>query len=61
MADIIPFRKPNHSEKSKGRTLCDHGFHKWLVIKDNEFDTKKGRLVTRYRCSRCKLEKSKAL
>ncbi len=61
MADIIPFRKPDKGEKSKGRTMCDHGFHKWLVVKDSDFDSKQGRLVTRYRCARCKKEKNKAL
>ncbi len=61
MADIIPFRKPNKEQKSQGKTLCAHDFHKWLVVTDSDFDSKKGRLVTRYRCARCKREKNKAL
>jgi len=61
MGDILPFRKPDKSKKTDGRTLCDHGFHKWKVIKNNEFDSRQGKLVTRYRCSRCKQEKTKLL
>ncbi len=52
MADILPFKKPKASEKHKGKTLCRSGFHKWEIV-DRPFDSKKGRLVTRYRCTRC--------
>ncbi len=53
MADILPFKKPKASEKFKGRTLCKNGFHKWEVVKENQFDSKQGKLVTQYRCKRC--------
>lgn len=53
MADILPFKKPSAKEKSKGKTLCRHGHHKWVVDKEKQFDVKQGRLVTRYRCARC--------
>lgn len=53
MADIIPFKKPSLKEKHKGKTLCKHGHHKWLVDKAKQFDVKQGKLVTIYRCSRC--------
>jgi hypothetical protein len=52
MGDVIQFKKPNLKDKHKGRTLCKSGFHKWDVI-ETPFDVKKGKLLTRYRCSRC--------
>ncbi|GAB3277412.1 hypothetical protein [Parahaliea aestuarii] len=60
MADILPFKKPSLQEKHKGKTLCKHGHHKWVVDKARQFDVKQGKLVTRYRCSRCGVEKIKA-
>ena len=53
MADILPFRKPSPKQKHKGKTLCRHGHHKWAVDKEKQFDVKKGKLVTVYRCKRC--------
>lgn len=53
MADILPFRRPKAAEKHKGNTLCRNGHHKWVVDKTQVFDVKQGKLVTRYRCSRC--------
>ncbi len=60
MADILPFRKPGASERSRGKTLCRHGHHKWVVDKAPQFDVKQGKLVTRYRCSRCDKTRVKA-
>ena len=60
MAEIIPFKKPSPKEKHKGNTLCRHGHHKWVVDKETHFDVKEGKLVTRYRCSRCGKVKIKA-
>jgi hypothetical protein len=57
MAEIIPFRKPSLKEKHKGKTLCRHGHHKWLVDKEKQFDVKEGKLVTVYRCARCDKQK----
>ena len=59
MADIIAFRKPSLKEKHKGNTLCKRGHHKWEVDKVKQFDTRKGKLVTIYRCVRCGKEKVK--
>lgn len=56
MADILPFRKP---VKAKG--LCQHGFHKWKICQDKQFDVQQGKLVTVYRCERCDEKKFKAL
>lgn len=57
MADILPFRKRSLKEKHKGKTLCRHGHHKWVVDKEKQFDVKQGKLVTVYRCSRCNGQK----
>ncbi len=53
MAEILPFKRPKLSEKHKGKTLCRNGHHKWELESDSVFDSKKGRLVSRYRCVRC--------
>ena len=60
MADILPFARPKAAEKHKGKTLCRHGHHKWVVDKAKQFDVKQGKLVTVYRCSRCGTQKVKA-
>ena len=60
MADILPFKRKSPAEKHKGKTLCRSGFHKWVVVTENKFDVKQGRLVTLYRCSRCGEEKVEA-
>lgn len=59
MADILPFKRPPTQRKHQG--LCQHGFHKWVVCKEKQFDVKQGKLVTVYRCERCKAQKVKAL
>ena len=59
MADIVPFRKPSVKKKHKGNTLCRNGHHKWQVDKAKQFDVKRGKLVTVYRCVRCNKEKVK--
>ena len=53
MADILPFKKP----VAKRRGLCQHGFHKWEIWQDKQFDVKQGKLVTVHRCARCNAEK----
>ena len=61
MADILPFRKPRLVEKHRGKSLCREGFHKWEIDTEQVFNSKQGRLVTVYRCSRCKATKNEAL
>ncbi len=61
MAEIIPFKKRSLKEKHKGKTLCRHGHHKWVVDKEKQFDVKQGRLVTVYRCARCSKSRTRAL
>ena len=60
MGDVVQFKKKSLKEKHKGKTLCKNGFHKWEVSKENQFDVKKGKLVTLWKCTRCGATKSKA-
>lgn len=53
MGDVLPFKKPKPSDKHRGKTLCQSGFHKWKVEKSTRFDVKLGKLVTSYVCERC--------
>lgn len=61
MADILPFKKKKPGEKHKGHTLCKRGFHKWEVMKEQQFDVKQGKLVTVYQCERCGKQKNTAI
>ena len=61
MAVILEFKKKKPSERHRGKTLCKNGFHKWEVLKENQFDVKRGRLVTVYHCVRCGKIKNTAL
>jgi len=61
MADILPFKRPKLSDRHRGNSLCRHGHHKWELEHDSVFDSKQGRLVTRYKCSRCGRIRTKAL
>ncbi|TNF34307.1 MAG: hypothetical protein EP315_07400 [Gammaproteobacteria bacterium] len=60
MGDVIPFKKPRLSEKHQGNTLCRRGFHKWELVKQQQFDVKQGKLVTVYKCKRCGQEKNES-
>lgn len=53
MGDVIEFKKKSVWEKHKGKSLCRDGFHKWKIIVKQQFDVKKGKLVTRSQCERC--------
>ncbi len=53
MGDVVPFKQIRPKDKHKGKTLCKSGFHKWEIVRSNPFDVKQGKMVTRYRCSRC--------
>lgn len=59
-SNVIKFRKPTAAEKSKGKTLCREGFHKWAIRQDKQFDVRQGRLVTVYACVRCGATKTEA-
>ena len=60
MGEIIPFRKRSLKEKHRGKTLCRHGHHKWVVEKESQCDVKEGWLVTVYRGQRCDKRRVKA-
>ncbi len=53
MSNVIPFKKPSLKYRAKGTTLCGRGFHKWIIDKKKQFDVKRGRLITIYKCERC--------
>lgn len=53
MGKVVDFKRPSNKERARGRTLCDSGFHKWVVDQKKQFDVKQGRLVSIRRCRRC--------
>jgi formylmethanofuran dehydrogenase subunit E len=59
MGDVLAFKKSKAAANRRAGTLCRRGFHKWRVV-DTPFDSKQGRLLTRYRCERCGEEKVEA-
>jgi hypothetical protein len=61
MAEIIPFRRPSPQEKHRGKSLCRHGHHKWVVDQEKQFDVQQGKLVTVFRCARCGKQRVRAL
>lgn len=61
MATIIKFKKRPAAEKFKGRVLCSSGFHKWEIVKGNDFAVSQGGLVTAYICKRCGQKKNTTL
>jgi hypothetical protein len=56
MSNVLPFRKP--AAPAKG--LCQHGFHRWQILQEKQFDVQQGKLVTVWRCERCGERKVKA-
>lgn len=57
--NIAKFKKQKLRKKNKANTLCKNGFHKWEIVQKNQFDVKKGKLVTTYQCEFCKKIKTK--
>lgn len=47
------FRKARKKKSAAGNTLCKSGHHKWQTDKTTHFDSKQGKLVTRFVCERC--------
>jgi len=60
MGKVVEFKRPKLADKHRGNTLCRNGHHKWVVDKEQVFDVKQGKLVTRYRCSRCGVVRNRA-
>jgi len=59
-ADLISFKKEK-KKRAKNLGLCQHGFHKWKIYQEKQFDSKQGKLVTLYKCSNCPATKTKAI
>jgi len=55
--NVVPLKRKKPAEIHKGKSLCRHGFHKWIIKQEKQFDVKKGKLVTLCKCSRCGKEK----
>lgn len=60
VASLQKYRKALLQKKGKQSTLCGHGFHSWEIVSSKQFDVKKGKLVTSYRCKRCGATKVEA-
>jgi hypothetical protein len=60
MGEVLPFKKVSPFKKHQGKSLCKSGFHKWVVVTENQFDVKQGRLVTAFQCARCGEKKVEA-
>lgn len=56
MSNVLPFRKP----AAPPQGVCQHGFHRWKILTEKQFDTRQGKLVTVWRCERCGERKVKA-
>ena len=61
MGEVIQFKRPTLAEQHKGNTLFRSGFHKWVLLNENKFDVKQGKLITVYQCKRCLKTKIKAM
>ena len=61
MGEVVQFKRPKVSLRHKGDTLCRSGFHRWVILKEKQFDVKQGKLITVYQCTRCAKIKAKAL
>ena len=67
MTNVIEFKRSENAKKKKqpvarkAHTLCKEGHHKWKVVQEKQFDTRSGKLVTIFRCSRCEKQKVKLL
>ena len=59
MAESLPFKKKSLKERHKGKTMCRHGHHKWVVDKEKQFDVKQGKLVSVQCCARCGASRSR--
>ncbi|MDO6459187.1 hypothetical protein Q4485_00600 [Granulosicoccaceae sp. 1_MG-2023] len=53
MSKILEFKRPAPKKPARQSALCRNNHHKWKVVKDNQFDTRQGKLVTVEQCERC--------
>ncbi|MFT5083746.1 MAG: hypothetical protein ACI9Y1_001796 [Lentisphaeria bacterium] len=61
MGDVVDIKKKVAADKVKSKTMCRHGFHKWVIKQDKQFDSLRGQLVTIFKCSLCGKEKVELL
>lgn len=60
VVSLVKFKKQKRAEQGKKATLCGGGHHSWVIDKENVFDVKEGKLVTRWLCKRCGTSKVQA-
>lgn len=60
MGEVISL-KAVKKKKQQGHTLCREGHHKWQVDQKKQFDSRLGKLVTLFVCSRCGQKKTQLL
>jgi hypothetical protein len=60
MSNVITLSS-HRPKKVTPKGMCQHGIHKWVIWKDKQFDSRKGKLVTVFRCERCGEQKVKAI
>ncbi|WP_198266274.1 hypothetical protein [sulfur-oxidizing endosymbiont of Gigantopelta aegis] len=53
VVQLQQFKQQQLKKKNKANTLCKSGFHQWKIIHAEQFDVKKGKLVTTYQCQHC--------
>jgi hypothetical protein len=53
MGNVLAFKKPVAAAKG----MCRHGFHRWQIVQEKQFDVQQGKLVTVWRCERCQEQK----
>jgi len=58
--NIKQFKKQQLRKKNKAKTLCQNGFHQWIIINNNQFDVKKGKLITTLQCKHCHKMKTRS-
>ncbi len=61
MGEVVQLKRKKVLDKHKGNTLCRSGFHRWMIIKKQQFDVKQGKLITVYQCTRCQKTKNRLL
>jgi hypothetical protein len=60
VVSLQKFRREQLRQKGKQSTLCGNNMHSWELVTNSQFDVKHGKLVSVYRCKRCKKEKVEA-
>ncbi len=62
-ADVVSLQRVRSARRAKAKKaqiLCRNGHHRWVEDKTTRFDTHKGKLITRFVCERCGIEKTRS-